>query len=157
MKLTFLGTRANTEERNRRHRRHSALLVSSGNSRVMVDCGRDCLGELDRIALTAIVLTHARPDHAWGLTEGAPCLACATEDGWSGLEDFPIKQKRVLQARAPFELDGLLPEGTGRKSALHPLRCRDHRGRRTGARGAVAPYGGGSAKWRRASPMTVWR
>lgn len=107
MKLTFLGTRANTEERNRRHRRHSALLVSSGSARVMLDCGLDWLGELDRIAPTAIVVTHAHPDHAWGLTQGAPCVVWATEDGWNGHEAFPIKDKRLVRTRAPFQLDGL--------------------------------------------------
>ncbi len=110
MRLTFLGTRANTEERNRRHQRHSALLVSSGSARIMLDCGLDWLGELDGIAPTAIAITHAHPDHAWGLTRGAPCLVCATEEGWNGLEDFPIEHRHVLQARAPLELDGLLLE-----------------------------------------------
>lgn len=41
MKLTFLGTRANVATPNRRHRRHSAALVSYRGTRVMIDCGED--------------------------------------------------------------------------------------------------------------------
>jgi ribonuclease BN (tRNA processing enzyme) len=67
MKLTFLGTRGEIEARTRRHRMHSSLLVSYRSTRVMIDCGLDWLGKFERLRPRAIVLTHAHPDHAWGL------------------------------------------------------------------------------------------
>jgi len=76
----------------------------------MIDCGLDWLRELDRVAPTSIVITHAHPDHAWGLMQGAPCTVYATESCWSGLADFPIQDKRVLQSGAAFGLDGLVFE-----------------------------------------------
>lgn len=65
--LTFLGTRGEIEARSRRHRRHSAALIQCGNARVMIDCGKDWLGRLRKVAPTAIMLTHGHADHAWGL------------------------------------------------------------------------------------------
>lgn len=80
IELTFLGTRAEIKLRSRRHRRHSSLLVHYNDTRVMIDCGTDWLGRLCAIAPTAIVLTHAHPDHASGLAEGAPCPVYATKE-----------------------------------------------------------------------------
>ena len=73
MKLTFLATRGEIEARTRRHRMHTSLLVSHRGARVMIDSGLDWLGKLKRVDPSAIVLTHAHPDHAWGLKQGAPC------------------------------------------------------------------------------------
>jgi len=79
IELTFLGTRGELKIRSRRHRRHSSLLVHCGDTRMMIDCGADWLGRLRAIAPTAILLTHAHPDHAAGLAEGAPCPVYATK------------------------------------------------------------------------------
>src|ERR1041385_6097479 len=72
MKLTFLGTRGEIEKRTRRHRMHTSLMISHRNADVMIDCGLDRLGKFERLHPSAIVLTHAHPDHAWGLKRGAP-------------------------------------------------------------------------------------
>ena len=89
--LTFLGTRGETDIRSRRHQRHSALLIPRGAARVMIDCGTDWRGLLDKVAPTAIVLTHAHPDHASGLVDGAPCL----------IDRYPIERRRQLPLRKP--------------------------------------------------------
>jgi ribonuclease BN (tRNA processing enzyme) len=65
MKLTFLGTRGEIENRTRRHRMHTSLMVSYRGADVMIDCGLDWLGKFERLRPSAIVLTHAHPDHAW--------------------------------------------------------------------------------------------
>jgi len=96
LELTFLGTRGEIEARSRRHRRHSALLVEHGNARIMIDCGLDWRGRLHAIAPTAIVLTHAHPDHAGGLAEGAPCPVYATAKTQRLLRNFPIRDRRKV-------------------------------------------------------------
>lgn len=104
MKLTFLGTRGHIEPRNRRHRRHSSLKVSYYDREVAIDCGEDWLGEVDDWDFEAIVVTHAHPDHAWGLKEGAPCPVYATRESWEDMEDFDIQEREVVSHREPFEI-----------------------------------------------------
>ena len=91
MKLTFLGTRGGTTLRPRQHRYHSALLVEHDGTRIMIDCGADWLGKLRRIAPSAILLTHAHPDHAAGLAEGAPCGVYVTPETWNLLRRYPVE------------------------------------------------------------------
>lgn len=107
MKLTFLGTRGYIEAANDRHRRHSALLVRYGETDVMVDCGADWKGEFREIGPDAIVLTHAHPDHAFGLEDGADCRVYATAVTWASIEDYPIADRHEVKPREPFEIDGI--------------------------------------------------
>src|SRR5262245_54622827 len=107
MKLTFLGTRGEIEARSRRHWRHSALLVSHARRRVMVDCGLDWLGRIKRIRPRAIVLTHAHPDHAFGLKRGAPCPVYATAESWSSLARFPIAERRTIEPGHSQLIEGI--------------------------------------------------
>ena len=107
MILTFLGTRGEIDLRTRRHRRHSALLVQRTDARVMIDCGADWLGRLDRVKPTAIVLTHAHPDHAWGLARGAPCPVYATQKTWDLISGYPIGDRRIIRPRQPVSIGGL--------------------------------------------------
>ena len=105
MKLVFLGTRGEIEAKTDRHRMHTSLEVSYRGSRIMVDAGEDWLGRLEEVGPDAIVVTHAHPDHAWGLEEGSPCPVWATEETWEEIGDYPIddEQRHVVEAREPFE------------------------------------------------------
>ncbi|MGH7475484.1 MAG: MBL fold metallo-hydrolase [Longimicrobiales bacterium] len=108
MKLVFLGTRGEIDVRTRTHRRHSSLAVSYRARRIMIDAGLDWLGELRAVRPRAIVLTHAHPDHAAGLTEGAPCPVFACPETWSRLAQrrYPVT-RRVLEHRKPVEIVGI--------------------------------------------------
>jgi phosphoribosyl 1,2-cyclic phosphodiesterase len=110
MKLTFLGTRGEIEERTRRHRMHTSLLVSHRGAHMMIDSGLDWLGKLDRLRLSAIVLTHAHPDHAWGLKQGAPCPVYAPEKTWQELQHYPIKERRLIKERTATKVCGITVE-----------------------------------------------
>jgi len=107
MKLTFLGTRGEIEARTRRHRMHTSLLISHRGARVMIDCGLDWLGKLKRVDPSAIVLTHAHPDHAWGLKRGARCPVYAPEKTWQELRIYPIKERRLIKERTPTKICGI--------------------------------------------------
>jgi glyoxylase-like metal-dependent hydrolase (beta-lactamase superfamily II) len=105
MKLTFLGTRGEIDARTRRHRMQTSLLVAHRGVRVMIDSGLDWLGKLKRVDPSAIVLTHAHPDHAWGLKRGAPCPVYATEKTWKELLHYPVSQTSAdLRAHADEDL-----------------------------------------------------
>jgi ribonuclease BN (tRNA processing enzyme) len=120
MTVTFLGTRGNIALKNRRHRRHSAVLIQDRNHRVMVDCGADWLGRVDGLAPDAIVLTHAHPDHADGLRDGARCVVCATDETWELITGYPIEHRRTLAPRVPERIEGLTFEAC---PVQHSLRC----------------------------------
>jgi phosphoribosyl 1,2-cyclic phosphodiesterase len=107
MKLTFLGTRGEIDARTRRHRMHTSLLVSHRSANVMIDCGLDWRGKLKRVNPSAIVLTHAHPDHAWGLRNGAPCPVHAPERTWQELRHYPIKDRHVIKERTPTKIHGI--------------------------------------------------
>ncbi|MBE0429045.1 MAG: MBL fold metallo-hydrolase [Thermoleophilia bacterium] len=107
MKLTFLGTRGETKTRSRRHFRHSSLLASYRGARIMIDCGYDWLGRLREIPRPgAILVTHAHPDHAWGLKEGAPSPVYASADTWEIIGGFPIRDKRLAKPGEPVSWRG---------------------------------------------------
>lgn len=121
MKLTFLGTRGEIDARTRQHRMHTSLLVSYRSANVMIDCGLDWLGKLKRVSPSAIVLTHAHPDHAWGLKKGAPCPVYAPEKTWQELRHYPIKDRHVIKERTPTKICGITFEAfTVEHSILSP-------------------------------------
>jgi phosphoribosyl 1,2-cyclic phosphodiesterase len=107
--LTFLGKRGEIDAR---HRMHTSLLVWYRRARVMIDCGLDWLGKLKRIDLSAIVLTHAHPDHAWGLRNGAPCPVYAPQVTWQELQHYPIKDRHVIKERVPTKICGITFEAS---------------------------------------------
>ncbi|MBD3289236.1 MBL fold metallo-hydrolase [candidate division KSB1 bacterium] len=113
MKLTFLGTRGNTEQKNERHRRHSSLLVSYRNKQVMVDCGEDWLEKVFDINPHAIVLTHAHPDHAWGLKNGAPSRVYATAETLGLIGNYPVDDFREIRQREPEQIENITFEAFG--------------------------------------------
>jgi phosphoribosyl 1,2-cyclic phosphodiesterase len=96
MRLNFPGTLACIETRSPRHARHSALRIGSGNLRLWIDCGLDWLGDVATLPADAILLTHAHPDHAFGLQDGAPCPVYATAETWEHLAGFAIEQPRLI-------------------------------------------------------------
>jgi glyoxylase-like metal-dependent hydrolase (beta-lactamase superfamily II) len=53
------------------------------------------------------VLTHAHPDHAWGLKRGAPCPVHAPEKTWQQLRHYPIKDHAVIKERTPTKICGI--------------------------------------------------
>jgi len=107
MKLIFLGTRGEIEARTPRHRMHSSLLVSYRGTKVMIDCGLDWLGKFERLHPDAIVLTHAHPDHAWGLKNGASCPVYAPQKTWRTLKNCKIDNRRLIKERAPTKVCGI--------------------------------------------------
>lgn len=88
---------------------HSSLLVSYCGKNVMIDAGRDWLGHLARVSPHSIVVTHAHPDHAWGLRDGAPCPVYGPPAVWSAIDGYPIDDglRHVVAHRETFDVEGL--------------------------------------------------
>lgn len=99
MKLRFLGTRGNIESSTSNHQRHSSLEISYYQHTVIIDCGEDWLDQVSNWKADAIIVTHAHPDHAFGLKNGAPSPVFATEESWEGMDNFEIEEKRVIKEK----------------------------------------------------------
>jgi phosphoribosyl 1,2-cyclic phosphodiesterase len=86
----------------------------------VIDCGLDWRGRIARLRPDAVVLTHAHPDHAAGLRDGAPCPVYATVPTWRGIERYPIAERRFVEPRRPLEVVGMSFEAF---SVEHSLRA----------------------------------
>ena len=68
MKLHFVGTRGYVEEKSRNHRLRASLLIDDGSTRLLIDWGDENPPELlDKLKPDFIIITHAHPDHLFGL------------------------------------------------------------------------------------------
>ena len=108
MKLHFLGTRGNIETSTINHKRHSSLQVAYYHHNLIIDCGEDWLDKVADWDADAILVTHAHPDHAFGLKNGAPCPVYATSDAWEGMKNLEIDERLTINEKEKIEL----PKGT---------------------------------------------
>lgn len=120
MKIIFLGTRGNIEPQSPRHCWHSSLLVVHRTKRVMIDCGLEWAGQLEEVNPTDILITHAHPDHAWGLKAGTTRPVYATAESWRLMDAWPVPCRHTVQPRQPFVIDGLWFEAF---ELEHSTRC----------------------------------
>jgi len=104
MKLVFAGTRGYIDGGSRRHRMHAALDIAYKKDRIRIDCGADWRGRIDEIRAAAIFVTHAHPDHADGLKDGAPCPVYATDQSWKIMDRCRIEDRRTVPLRTPIRI-----------------------------------------------------
>jgi phosphoribosyl 1,2-cyclic phosphodiesterase len=78
--------------------------VRYGGKNLVIDWGEDWLGKIPPLRPVAILITHAHPDHAGGLKNGAPCPVYATEEAWREMEKFALTTPKVVEPRRPFSL-----------------------------------------------------
>lgn len=88
----FLGTRGYIEETSRLHRMHSALMLISGGKRLLLDAGQTWKGRLRALAPDWIAITHAHPDHAFGLEEGTQVPVYVSEETRRLLGRYPVRR-----------------------------------------------------------------
>jgi phosphoribosyl 1,2-cyclic phosphodiesterase len=89
---------------------HSAVMVSGGGGRVLIDCGKDWLGRVRRLRPDAILISHAHDDHAAGLKRGARCGVYASAESWRAMAAWPLAMRYVVPPRQQFALAGLVVE-----------------------------------------------
>jgi ribonuclease BN (tRNA processing enzyme) len=104
MILTFLGTKGYIEEKNRRHRKHSCLLVTCCKKRLLIDWGEDWQGQLNQVGPHWILITHAHPDHAFGLKEGTQKRVYAARYTFKFLKNFPLPHLKDIKKNKPLKL-----------------------------------------------------
>ncbi len=120
VRLRFYGTKGYVEEESPSHRGHSAFTVEAGGFRLLCDFGQNRKGMLGKIRPDAIFISHAHPDHAWGLKEGTDVPVYASAVTHEILRDLPIGNRVVLKPGTPRS------EGPFRIAAfpvVHSVRC----------------------------------
>lgn len=120
MKLTFFGTKGYVEEHSPTHFGHSTFTIEYRGFRLLCDFGENRKGLLREIRPDAIFVSHAHPDHAWGLDEGTEAPVYASEATHEILKNFPIPNREVLSPGAPAHI------GPFRLTAIpvaHSVRC----------------------------------
>lgn len=84
------------------------FFIQHGDSRIMMDCGRERRDRLNTVAPTSTVLTHAHLDHAYGLTDGAPCPVYATNETFNMLRHLPVPDRRKMRLGKSIGIDGVM-------------------------------------------------
>ncbi|HEY7370250.1 MAG TPA: MBL fold metallo-hydrolase [Thermoanaerobaculia bacterium] len=120
MRLRFFGTRGYVEESSPTHRHHSAFTVEAEGFRLLCDFGESHKGTLPAIAPDAIWISHAHPDHSWGLEEGSQVPVYASAITHEITARMPLSRRVAVapgvgQQVGPFRLTGY--------PVAHSVRC----------------------------------
>ncbi len=120
MKLEFWGTKGYVPESSREHSGHSAFVLEDGGFRLLCDFGENRKGTLARMRADAIFVSHAHPDHGWGLWEGTDLPVYASAVTHELLRELPILNRVVV---APRETAAIGPFRLTPFPVIHSLRC----------------------------------
>ncbi len=120
MRLHFYGTKGYVEEKSRAHSGHSAFTIETEGFRLLCDFGQNRRGLLKKIRPDAIFVSHAHPDHAWGLEEETSVPVHASEITHEITKDLPVRNRTTLEpektvAVGPFRLTAF--------PVVHSVRC----------------------------------
>lgn len=120
MRLHFYGTKGYVEESSRAHSGHSAFVLEAKGFRLLCDFGENRKGMLEKIRPDAIFVSHAHPDHGWGLWEGTERPVYASAVTHELLRELPLLDRIVLEPASPVSI------GPFRLTAfpvMHSVRC----------------------------------
>jgi ribonuclease BN (tRNA processing enzyme) len=120
VRLHFYGTKGYVEEESPTHAGHSAFTIEHGGYRLLCDFGLNRRDLLPEIAPDAVYISHAHPDHAWGLSLGTDAPVYASAITHEILKEFPLSRRVTLTPEAevkvgPFRL-AIFP-------VVHSVRC----------------------------------
>jgi ribonuclease BN (tRNA processing enzyme) len=101
MFLHFYGTKGYVEEESQAHSGHSAFVIESEGFRLLCDFGQNRKGWLEKIGPDAVFVSHAHPDHAWGLEERTKLPVYASAITHEITKDLPIEARIVLEPGRP--------------------------------------------------------
>jgi phosphoribosyl 1,2-cyclic phosphodiesterase len=92
MQAAFLGTRGYIEESSPLHQMHSALMLTSRGKRLLLDVGQTWKGRLRSLAPDWIAITHAHPDHSFGLEEGTDVPVYVSAESRAALAHYAVRR-----------------------------------------------------------------
>ncbi len=120
MKLTFFGTKGYFGQESPTHAGHSAFTIETRGFRLLCDFGENRRGMLAGIHPDAIFISHAHPDHSWGLEEGTDVPVHASAITHEILRNFPLEKRVTLAPGEPLKAG---PFRLATFPAAHSVRC----------------------------------
>jgi len=104
MKIKFLGTKGEINIRTKKHFRHSTLLITHNRKKLLIDFGVDWQNKLNQIKPDWILITHAHPDHAWGLKPGTDIPVFVSKDTAKLIKKYPLSNLNIFEFYKKFKL-----------------------------------------------------
>ncbi|HEY1434035.1 MAG TPA: MBL fold metallo-hydrolase [Thermoanaerobaculia bacterium] len=120
MRLQFYGTKGYVEQSSRAHAGHSAFVLETDGFRLLCDFGENRKRMLSKVRPDAIFVSHAHPDHGWGLWEGTDVPVYASAVTHELLRELPLLHRVVL---APSEISAIGPFRLATHPVIHSVRC----------------------------------
>ncbi len=120
MLLHFFGTKGYVEEESPGHRGHSAWTLEIEGFRLLCDFGQNRKGMLETIRPDAVFVSHAHPDHAWGLEEGTRIPVYASAVTHEITKDLPVDARVALEPGRPARVGPLRLTSF---PVVHSVRC----------------------------------
>ena len=120
MRLRFYGTKGYVPESSREHAGHSAFVLEAEGFRLLCDFGDNRKGMLEKIRPDAVFVSHAHPDHGWGLWEGTSLPVHASAVTHELLKELPLLDRVTL---APGETVAIGPFRLTPHPVIHSIRC----------------------------------
>jgi len=120
VRLHFYGTKGYVEESSRAHAGHSAFVVEENGFRLLCDFGENRKGMLAKVRADAVFVSHAHPDHGWGLWEGTDLPVYASAVTHELLRELPLLNRVVLEPREPVAIG---PFRLAAHPVIHSVRC----------------------------------
>ena len=118
VRLHFYGTKGYVEESSADHAGHSAFTVEAEGFRLLCDFGENRRGLLAKIQPDAIFVSHAHPDHAWGLEEGTAAPVHASAITHELTAKMPVETRIVLEPGQPVRAGPFR-----RRDSVSPVLC----------------------------------
>jgi ribonuclease BN (tRNA processing enzyme) len=118
--LRFFGTKGYVEESSRAHAGHSSFVLEHDGFRLLCDFGQNRKGLLAKIRPHAVFVSHAHPDHAWGLWEGSEVPVYASAVTHELLKELPLLHRVTLAPEEPAEIG---PFRLTPFPVVHSVRC----------------------------------
>jgi ribonuclease BN (tRNA processing enzyme) len=116
----FYGTKGYVEESSKAHSGHSAFVLEHEGFRLLCDFGQNRKGMLAKLKPDAVFVSHAHPDHGWGLWEGCDVPVHASEVTHELLREMPLLDRVRLVPETPVAIG---PFRLTPFPVIHSVRC----------------------------------
>ena len=121
IKLTFLGTKGEIEEKTKRHLYNSSLLIQFKTFKLLVEYGEIHKYSLEKIKPDAIIISHAHPDHyVWTIKDISTKVPVYVTKKTLDYGKFKPKNYKIIKAGRKFKLGPflILPY-----NVIHSIKC----------------------------------